>query len=131
MRDWTKYDKGAIFRDKSKGGLLSQFLKEYKEQFGGSITPSCNKCLNGYYYNYLNSLTKMEEENKCNYELRLKYNGIKCKKTGRPVRNADMTDKQAKLLIKYHPAGGKLFSKIPVEVEEPKKIRKKRVKIQE
>ena len=127
MRDWLKYDKGSIFRDKSKGGLLIQFLKEYKEQFGGSINPSCNKCLNSYYDNYLKSL-KMEdfkEKEVCNYELHKKYDGIQLKFKGVRIQNKDLTNKLAEKLLKEHPHGAKLFSKIPEIKEEIKVVEKK------
>jgi len=129
MRDWLKYDKGAIFRDKSKGGLLSIFLKEYKEQFGGSINPSCRKCLNSYYGNYINSLN-MSELVKCDYELHAKYNGIQLGANGQPIRNGEMTNKKAKELLEKHPHGAKLFVKIPevkeIEVVETEIVKPKR-----
>ena len=66
------------------------------------------------------------------YVLKLKYNGIKSKTTGRPCRNSDLTEKQAIDLIENHPHGANLFEKIPekkievIEVEEikPKKVKK-------
>ena len=114
MKKWLKYDKGSIFRDKSKGGLLSQFLKDYKEKFGGSINPSCGKCLAKYYSDFINEYSnKMENKEKHGFELKLKYNGIKSKTNGSPCRNADLTVEQAIDLIENHPHGKDLFEKIP------------------
>ena len=63
------------------------------------------------------------------YVLKLKYNGIKSKVTGRPYRNADLTEKQAIELLDKHPHGKLLFDKIPNSyykvVEEPKEVIKK------
>ncbi len=135
MIKWLKYDKGSIFRDKSKNGLLSQFLKDYKAKFGGSINPSCGKCLAKYYEDFINEYSnKMENTEKHGYVLKLKYNNIKSKTTGKPCRNADLTVEQAIDLIENHPHGKLLFDKIPdsyyqkfetkeeiKEVVEPKK----------
>jgi len=128
---WLKYDKGSIFRDKSKNGLLSQFLKDYKAKFGGTINPSCGKCLAKYYEDFSNEyINKMENKENHGYVLKLKYNGIKSKTSGSPRRNADLTVEQAIDLIENHPHGKMLFDKIPekkeikvekIEVVEPKK----------
>ena len=138
MVKWLKYDKGSIFRDKSKNGLLSQFLKDYRAKFGGSINPSCGKCLAKYYDDFINEYSnKMENKESHGYVLKLKYNGIKSKTSGKPNRNADLTEVQAIDLIENHPHGKELFDNIPnsyynkfkeveeikveVEVVEPKK----------
>lgn len=113
MIKWLKYDKGTIFRDNSRGGLLSQFLKDYKIKFGGSINPSCGKCLATYYDNFYKTYTMENIEKTHGYILKLKYNGIKSKVTGRPCRNADLTEEQAIELIEKHPHGKLLFDKIP------------------
>lgn len=127
LHKWLKYDKATIFRDKSKGGLLSQFLKDYKAEFGGSINPSCMKCLNTYYFNFYNLYT-MEKKETHGFVLKLKYNGIKSKITGRPYRNADLTEKQAIELIEKHPHGAELFEKIPKSYYESKKPKVKKEK---
>ena len=63
------------------------------------------------------------------YVLKLKYNGIKSKVTGRPYRNADLTVKQAIELIEKHPHGKELFDKIPssygkqIEVKEVEEVK--------
>lgn len=114
MRDWLKYDKGAIFRDKSKNGLLFQFLQEYKEEFGGSVNAGCHKCLERYYNNYVNS-TIMSTAVKCDWTLHLKYNGMQIGANGQPIRNGEMTNKIAKELHDWHPNGDSLFSKMPAE----------------
>lgn len=116
---WLKYEKGVIFRDKSKGGLLSQFLKEYKKQFGGSINPSCRKCLNKYFTNYLNFIN-MKNEGKCDYVLKAKYNGIQLGVNGRPVRNGEMNNKTGKELMENHPHGVDLFEKYPKPTKKEK-----------
>lgn len=112
MRDWQNIGKAAIFSDKTKNGLLFQFLKEYKQQFGGSISPGCRKCLEKYYNNYLNSF-KMSTEQSHGYKLKLKYNGISLNSRSRPLRNGEMTEKQAIELLEKHPHGAKLFDSIP------------------
>lgn len=135
MNNWLEYEKLVIFRDKSKGGLLSQFLKDYKAEFGGSINPSCMKCLNTYYTNFLKKYT-MSDKAEHGYILKAKYNGIKSKTTGRPCRNDDLTEAQAIDLIEKHPHGAELFDAIPdayyksIEVvsEEVKPEPKKRKK---
>lgn len=116
MRDWTKYDKGVVFRDKTPNGLLFQFLAEYKAKFGGSINPSCRKCLNDYYNNYLKSIT-MSKTKKCDYLLKAKYNGIQIGTNGDPIRNGEMTNEIAKKLIAWHPAGEDLFEITPDKTE--------------
>ena len=133
MIKWLKYDKGSIFRDKSKNGLLSQFLKDYKAEFGGSINPSCSKCLAKYYDDFINKyLIKMENKEKHGFVLKLKYNNIKSKTTGKPCRNTDLTVEQAVDLLENHPHGKDLFEKIPKtynkEVKEVKEPVKKEVK---
>ena len=126
MTDWINIGKTAVFRDKSKGGLLTQFLKEYKQEFGGTIHPSCMMCLNGYWNNYINSF-KMSVENNCDYELHKKYNGIQTKFGGAPIRNSTLTNEIALDLLKNHPRGEKLFIKLPkiedIEVLEPVEIK--------
>jgi len=126
---WLKYEKLVIFRDKSKGGLLSQFLKEYKSEFGGSINPSCMTCLNSYYNNFIEKYTMSDIIRNTEFVLKAKYNNIKSKTNGRPCRNADLTDEQAIDLIENHPHGVNLFEFIPesyytknieVEIEEIK-----------
>lgn len=113
MLIWDKYNQGAIFRDKSRGGLLEKFLKDYKEHFGGSINPSCPKCLEKYYTNYINKYIMSKSEVKCDYVLKQKYNGIQLGFGGRPVRNGEMTNEVAKDLIENHPHGEMLFDVFP------------------
>lgn len=117
MRDWTLYEKRVIFRDTKKGGLLSQFLKEYVQKFGGSPKPGCGKCLDKYYNNYLNSL-KMSKEQNCDYRLKLKYNGIQMGANGQPIRNCEMTNKIAEELRQWHPLGDGLFDILPGPKED-------------
>ena len=121
---FLKYDLQTVFRDKSKGGLLFEFLTEYKKEFNtGSLNPSCKICRKEYWTNYQN-LFKMSDEIKSEYILKAKYNGIQLGVNGQPIRNGEMTDKIAKELIKKHPHGKNLFSFIP----EPKVIKKAPVK---
>jgi len=137
LKDWVKYGKSAIFRDISKDGLLSKFLKDYKSDFGGTINPSCSKCLNTYWNKYINSLIMSNEKIECDYELHKKYDGIQIEFGGEAVLNATMTNKIAVKLLKTHPRGALLFSKLPkeevkeikVEVVEPtKKVNRTRKK---
>ena len=113
MRNWSNYNKEAIFKDKTRGGLLSQFLKEYQEQFNVITTPGCRKCLDRYFNNYLKLTAMAPETNKCDYELHKKYNGIQLGTNGQPIRNGEMTNEIAKELLEKHPHGAKLFSIIP------------------
>lgn len=115
---YKEHGRSQVFRDKSKGGLFSSFLKEYRQKFGVSVTPSCNKCLTTYWNNYLN-LFVMTQEIKCDYRLKAKYNGIQLGANGQPIRNGEMTNEIAKELLEKHPAGELLFDEIP-EIEEEK-----------
>lgn len=137
MKKWLNYDKGTIFRDTSKNGLLVNFLKDYKNKFGGSINPSCMKCLNSYYFKFYNYYVMNENKKTHGFVLKKKYNGIISNITRQPYRNGDLTEEQAIELIEKHPAGESLFEKIPksyfnkpVEkpVEKPKKKRVKKTK---
>lgn len=106
----------TVFKDKTKGGLLSQFIKEYVKHFGGNFNLSCPKCKTKYWENYKN-LHKMKSTSK--YVLKAKYNGIQLGVNGQPLRNGEMTDKQAKELISKHPKGKDLFEKYPkVKLDE-------------
>lgn len=136
---YKKLGKAAVFRDTSRNGLLTNFLKDYKLEFGGGkLNPSCSSCRNDYWNNYLN-LFKMKQEVVCDYELHQKYSGgIQLGVNGRPIRNGEMTNEIAEELLKTHPRGALLFSKMPEvkeievvaeEVEEPvKKVRKRKAK---
>ena len=127
MISWLSVDKGAIFRDKSRNGLLSNFLKDYKNEFGGSINPGCRKCLNDYYNKFIKKYTmKNDTPLKCDYELHKKYNGIQLGVNGRPIRNGEMTNEIAKELLEKHPRGVLLFSKYPVEEVKEETIKPKR-----
>lgn len=123
MQDWLNIGKGTIFRDKTKNGLLFEFLKEYKEEFGGSINPNCSKCLEKYYNNYLNSL-KMSDLTH-GFLLHKKYNGISLNVRTRPLRNGEMTEKQAIELLEKHPHGALLFEEIPKSYYKKDKPKKK------
>jgi len=119
---WKDIGMRAVFSDKSKDGFFVQFLREYKKEFGSNINPSCPKCRHEYWENYLN-LFKMAES-KSGYVLKAKYNGIQLGHGGKPMRNGEFTDAEAKKLIKIHALGEGLFDKIPEEKKvEPKKKR--------
>lgn len=109
---YLEYGRSRTFGDKSKGGLLSSFLKEYRIEFGVSVTPGCNSCLTKYWNNYTN-LFIMKAENTCSFKLKQKYNGIWMKGYNKPIRNGDMTNELALQLLQKHPAGEKLFDVIP------------------
>jgi len=113
QENWLDIGKAAIFRDKSKGGYLFLFLKDYQEHFGGSLYPSCNKCLNKYWENYTKSLLIMEEKKHHGYVLKLKYNGISLRGYTDSFRNGDLTEEQAERLLREHPHGAELFDEIP------------------
>ncbi len=113
MIKWLEIDKGSIFRDKKRDGLLVNFLRDYKAVFGGTINPSCMHCLESYYNNFIKKYTMSTKKDGCKFVLKLKYNGIKCAVTKRPCRNGDLTDKQAIQLIEKHPHGKLLFDEIP------------------
>jgi len=121
---WELMERGVIFSGVAEDGIpfLQYFLRDYTEKFKTAVSAGCRKCLNSYYTNYINSL-KMKE-NKCQYRLKSKYEGIglPSKKHIR-VNNGNITDALAKELLKHHPAGEKLFAFIP---EEPKKVKKEK-----
>lgn len=60
----------------------------------------------------------MKEAIKCDYVLKLKYNGIQLGTNGRPIRNGEITNAIGKQLIKEHPHGLALFDKYPKEIIE-------------
>ena len=117
---YKELGKAVVFRDKSRNGLLSNFLKDYKLEFGGGkLNPACSSCRNEYWNNYLN-LFEMKQTVHCDYELHQKYSGgVKIGFNGRPIRNGEMTNEVAEELLKTHPRGKLLFSKMP----EPKEIK--------
>ncbi|MBL4820126.1 MAG: hypothetical protein JKY98_03910 [Gammaproteobacteria bacterium] len=102
-------------------------MKDYVSEFGGSVSPSCMKCLNKYYNNFINKYSNMGVEKHHGFVLKGKYNGIKSSVTGRPYRNGDLTEKQATELIEKHPHGRDLFASIPASYDAPKKVEKKKV----
>jgi len=129
LKKWIKYDKGTIFRDKSKDGLLVNFLKDYKNEFGGSIIVGCAKCLNSYHYEFQKKYMMNKPKEAHGFELKQKYNGIQLGANGQPRRNGEMTEKQAIQLLEKHPAGKELFEKIPAsyhEVKEPIVVKQKK-----
>ena len=138
MKKWLKYDKGTIFKDKTKDGLFVNFIRDYQDEFGRKVIVGCPKCLAECYNNFVNKYMMTDTKNKCEFVLHKKFNAIKSKTTGQPCRNSDLTDEQAIDLIEKHPHGAKLFafipqsyydSKIVVEkVEEPIKEKKKRTR---
>lgn len=113
MIKWLEIDKGSIFRDKKRDGLLVNFLRDYKTEFGGSINPSCIHCLERYYSNFIKKYTMSTKENECKFVLKLKYNGIHLGANGQPRRNGEMTTEQAIELLEKHPHGKLLFDEIP------------------
>lgn len=125
MKDLIKQSKEAIFRDKSKGGLLVSFAIAYQQETGKKLNVNCGKCMTVAYNEMINKYTENMSTKivECDYELHAKYNGIQLGVNGDPIRNGEMTNAIAKKLLKEHPHGAKLFSKIPKE--EPKKTPKK------
>lgn len=118
MRDvYLTHGKSKTFGDKSKGGLFSCFLKEYKEHFKRSVIPSCGKCLAGYWRDYTNIFTEMKKEVNCLFRLKAKYNGIQIGANGQPIRNGEMDDETAVKLLEWHPAHEELFDRLPSEEE--------------
>lgn len=51
-------------------------------------------------------------ENKCNYKLKGKYNGVY------GYTNEELTDKKAEKLVKEHARGYDLFAVLPVEIQK-------------
>tara|TARA_R110000851_G_scaffold73647_2_gene162431 strand:- start:200 stop:625 length:426 start_codon:yes stop_codon:yes gene_type:complete len=136
VEKYRELGKAVVFRDISRNGLLTNFLKDYKLEFGGGkLNPSCSSCRNEYWTNYLN-LFEMKEIIECDYVLHQKYSGgVKIGFNGRPIRNGEMTNEVAAELLRTHPRGELLFSKLPeskeIEVKEeviiePKKIKRRR-----
>jgi len=112
-----EYGKSKTFGDKSKGGLFSLFLKEYKEHFKRSVTPGCGKCLTRYWNDYTNLFTMSKPEVKCDFRLKAKYNGIQIGANGQPIRNGEMTNETAVQLLEWHPMHEDLFDICPNEKE--------------
>jgi hypothetical protein len=105
----------AVFSDTTRNGLFIQFNRQYKKRFGKNVTFSCPKCKAKAWDDYLKTLkpTKMANSN---YILKNKYNGIQLGFGGKPMRNGEFTDAEAKKLIKSHSLGEALFSKLPEKV---------------
>ena len=118
MRDvYLTHGKRKTYGDKSKGGLFSCFLKEYREEFKRSVTPGCSKCLSQYWRDYTNLFIKMKEAVECKFRLKAKYNGIQIGANGQPIRNGEMTDATALKLLEWHPLHEDLFDICPTEQE--------------
>lgn len=125
--EFLKHGKESTFRDRSRGGLFTKFLIQYNKEFGVSkLNPSCPSCRRDYWNKYL-KLFEMKKKVQCSYTLHEKYNGISLNFGGRPIRNGEMTNEQAKELLNKHPHGAKLFSVIP-ELIEIKEVVNKEVK---
>ena len=101
----------AVFRDTTKGGLLYQFIRDYKSYFNSGFNLSCQKCKDNYWNNYKNLFKMASKEH--GYVLKKKYNGIQLGINGNPLRNGEMTEKQAIELLSKHPKGKELFISIP------------------
>ena len=110
---YKEYGKSRTFGDKSKGGLFSSFLKEYRDYFGVSVTPGCNKCLTKYWSDYENIFIMNKQTVECAFRLKAKYNGIQQGANGQPIRNGEMTDEVALKLLEWHPLHKELFDIVP------------------
>ena len=110
---YKEYGKSRTYGDKSKGGLFSSFLKEYRDYFGVSVTPGCNKCLTKYWSDYENIFIMSKQVIECSFRLKAKYNGIQLGANGQPIRNGEMTNEIAVELLEWHPLGVDLFDTIP------------------
>lgn len=113
MEKWLEYSQGEIFGDRSKNGLLANFLKDYSTYFGVSVCATCIKQLNQYYQNFYKEFTMAQEEIKCDYRLKAKYNGMQIGANGAPIRNGEMTNEIAQRLLEWHPDGENLFDIMP------------------
>jgi len=122
MKDILKNSKEAIFRDKSKGGLLVSFTIAYQKDSGKKLNVNCGKCVEKAYREMTNKyLKKMSKEIvKCDWELHFKYNGIQLGTNGQPIRNGEMTNAIAQELHDKHPHGAKLFKVIPEQKAKKK-----------
>jgi hypothetical protein len=122
---WLQYSKETILNGKDEDGfsLLGFFLKDYEKEFSTKANAGCNKCLNNYIDEYFNKFLMMEKEkeNKCDYLLFEKYEGISLEfGSAIHVTNLNITNEYAlKLLERFHPTE-KYFAKFPKETKSKK-----------
>ena len=140
VRNWSEINISTIMTGKTDDGvlLLSLFLKDYKETCKPTepIVVSCGACLERYYKEYLKTKEMSAEIINSGYELHKKYEGITLFGSGLVITNKTLSDEIAKRLLKDHPRGEQLFSKIVKEEpvieakkeETPKAKRKPRAK---
>jgi len=138
--DFTTMDIATLTRSVTGGGVryLELFLKEYNSLFGGSLNPSCPKCLNSYLTKYKNHFKTMQ--NTCAYRLYAKYENIPLQ-FGSPilVNNSNITNEYAAILLQQPngerffaeiPSADALFTNLPGLAEEPAISIKKQVPLQ-
>jgi len=111
--DFTTMDIATLTQSVTGKGVpyLELFLKEYTSLFGGSVNPSCPKCLTAYLTNYQNHFNAMQ--NTCAYKLHKKYENIPLQ-FGSPilVNNSNITNEYAEILLQQ-PDGIRFFAEIP------------------
>ncbi len=111
--DWLNISADDLRRgaDDSKSKLPSLFERKWLEVMGDVIP--CINCKGiGKKLNLMKQNIVKMSENKSQFKLKGKYNGIY------GYTNADMTDKKAEELAKKHPRGYDLFELLPPEIQK-------------
>lgn len=109
MIDWIDISNIEIKQRVNSGELAANFSLDSIKYLGENICLNC-KGWNGK-LDQLKAKIMAQKSNKCEYRLKLKYNGIL------GVTNENITNSKAKMLIKNHPRKEMLFDKLPVKDE--------------
>lgn len=109
----------AVFEHKDENGnrYLSEFLRDYNQTFmPNELNTGCLRCLEEYYRKLTKYFSIMSNTVTKDYQLHEKYDGVPVKfGSTKYVFNRSMTVEDAKALIKNHPKGKDLFSKLPTK----------------
>ena len=111
MRNWSKYNVNTV---RTSPELWEEFRADYLQKFGEVIDQNCKK---RYISKFQKLVTMNNKKETHGYKLKLMYDGIIYK--GKIYRNYDLIEKDAKYLLKNHPAKESLFDKVPA-VEKKK-----------